>query len=130
MRPALAGAAALGAATWAAGKPFGQRLAPGLAAALRPVPLPGWLRVTTAAAAYAGVSCVSMGVLDLPNCGKQTNVYPPYPRPALPWLTPRSLGTLAPLLRQKSTDWWFGQSLPRLGEGKMDRLAGCLCAIA
>lgn len=127
MRPALAGAAALGAATWAASKPFGQRLAPGLAAALRLILLPGWLRVTTAAAAYAGVSCVSMGVLDLPSCGEQIKSYPTnHPRPALPWLTSRSLITLAPLLRQKSTDWWFEQSLPRLGEGEMDQLAACV----
>lgn len=109
----------------AAGGPTMQRLAPRLAAALRPAPLPSSVRLPAEAAAAAAVSYVSTQALDVPSHilkwrGKPASYFYTQPDPVLPFLTQRNVHTLArPLLAFRSTDWWFDQSLQRIGAGAM-----------
>lgn len=84
------------------------------------------------AAAYVGISYVSLDVLDLPNAADyrakaDSSVAPSYPRPLLPYLTQRNASTLGRLLGPRTTDWLFDQSLRRVGTGVSTTQLFLLC---
>ena len=98
-----------------------QRLAPWLAAALRPPALPAYVRLPAQAVAAAAVSFASPQVLDglsLHPVVRSWRRELEMPDPVLPMLNQHNVHTLAlPLLRLKSMDWWFEQSLRRIDAG-------------
>lgn len=98
-----------------------QRLEPRLDSLLRPAQPPRCIRVAAEAAAAAAVSYASYQLLDAPSQDRSTRVDIArlgQPYPVLPLLTQRDMRILEPLLAYKSTDWWFEESLQRIGEGE------------
>lgn len=126
MQPAFMQAAFMaGVATLAAGGPTMQRLAPRLAAALRPPALPAYVRLPAQAGAAAAVSFASPQVLhglSLFPVVRSWRRELELPDPVLPMLSQHNMHTLAlPLLRLRSMDWWFEQSLRRIDAGAQYR---------